>query len=247
MTQRGPKAPKDTSGRSGAIEQRANMSIQLPTLARTTVTRWINRTLLALAIAVGIGGFLETESVSANAPAASIIAALPAGEAETDIDAFWNETLTDAGYGYYTPSLVGFDQGITTGGCGYVEPQSYSSFYCQVDSTVYYSIPTIAGEIDRFGDAGWVHIMAHEWGHHVQLLTGILATQGDVMTLELQATCFAGVYVQNAVDRGLISTDAVVVMKDMLAGDASHGSREALVGSFDQGYDGDLAGCGLSI
>lgn len=223
------------------------MSLQLHTLARTTVSRWINRTLLALVVAIGIGGFLQTESVSAAAPAAAVIAALPAGDAEADIDAFWNTTLTDAGYGYYTPSLIGFDQGITTGGCGYVEPQSYSSFYCQIDSTVYYSIPTIAGEIDRFGDAGWVHIMAHEWGHHVQLLTGILAYQGDVITLELQATCFAGVYVQNAVDRGLVSSDAVVVMEDMLAGDAGHGSREALVGSFESGFQGGLEGCGLSL
>ena len=100
---------------------------------------------------------------------------------------------------------------------------------------------------ERFGDAGWVNIMAHEWGHHVQFLTGILATQGDVILLELQATCFAGVYVQNAVDRGLVSTDSLVVMEDMFAGDSGHGNRDALVGAFDSGYSGGLTNCGLTI
>ena len=54
--------------------------------------------------------------------------------------------------------------------------------------------------------------MAHEYGHHIQNLTGVLersqsgeaGPQGDQVRVELQADCYAGVWAANAVDTGYI-------------------------------------------
>lgn len=199
---------------------------------------------------MAMGLVASPAAVNAAAPAAAALPAFAAGDAEADIDAFWQAVFEDSGIAYATPSLVGFDAPITTGGCGDVAPQDYTSFYCEVDDTVYYSIPSVSSEYDRFGDAGWVHMMAHEWGHHIQLMLGIIgpdAPASDLMATELQATCLAGVYVADAAERDLVTSDAITVMLDMLAGDYDHGTREALLGAFDQGYENGLAGCGVTF
>ena len=207
--------------------------------------------IFALVVLAGVvlAGTIQGASALAIAPAASIVVALPAGEAENDIDRYWNEVFKDAGLAYNTPELVSFDEPVTTGGCGSADPADFTTFYCEFDDTVYYSVIGIAGEYERFGDAGWLHMMAHEWGHHVQLMLGIIGpgTVSDTVEVELQATCLAGDYVDDAVDRDLVSTDAVEVMRNMFAGDAAHGSRESLLNAFDGGFDGNLPNCGVTF
>ena len=223
-----------------------------PTALRKRSRKPTPRTILALAIALGVAGIgavVHSKPVSAQTPATSVVADLKAGEAEADIDAFWSAMFDDAGIAYVAPAIVGFDTPITTGGCGDADPWAYTAFYCEFDATVYYSISGVNAEYERFGDAGWVHMMAHEWGHHVQMLLGIIGpgTVSDGVSVELQATCLAGSYVRDAAARDLVSAGAIAVMEDMFAGDANHGSREALLAAFTDGHTGGPATCGVTL
>jgi uncharacterized protein len=87
-------------------------------------------------------------------------------------------------------------------------------FYCPADTTVYLDL----GFFDQLttelgaqgGDAAEAYVFAHEFGHHIQNLTGTMRkvqAQGQTtgprspaVRLELQADCYAGVWFSQAAD-----------------------------------------------
>ena len=70
----------------------------------------------------------------------------------------------------------------------------------RVDETIYYSPAAFATHRLRFGDFAPIVVMAHEWGHHVQSLLGIVPQPGNAF--ELQADCLAGAYASQPRSRG---------------------------------------------
>ncbi len=116
--------------------------------------------------------------------------------------------------GYTEPKVVIYDSGTGTG-CGYGQA-AMGPFYCPNDSTVYLDLSfwqTMESQLGASGaDFAKAYVLAHEFGHHVQTLTG--ATQkvqqaqqraggrGEAneysVALELQADCYAGVWAANA-------------------------------------------------
>ncbi len=121
--------------------------------------------------------------------------------AATSLDSYWS-TAVD---GYTQPQLVIFD-GSTNTGCGGATT-AVGPFYCPNDQTVYIDTAFYAELKSQFGATGGplaqLYVIAHEWGHHIQNITGIMdnlnlqqtGPTSDSVRLELQADCFAGAWV----------------------------------------------------
>jgi predicted metalloprotease len=119
------------------------------------------------------------------------------------LDAYWASELPELGGSYTSPQdLVLFTEGTGTG-CGNATSAT-GPFYCPPDQTIYIDTAFFGDLRTRFGSSSGplaeMYVVAHEWGHHIQNLAGILqnaqdgqtgATSNSVRT-ELQADCFAG-------------------------------------------------------
>ena len=168
-----------------------------------------------------------------------------------DIDAFWAAELGALGRDYYAAGMIPVSD-VVYSSCGQFGPYDNPAAYCPLDQAVYYSVP-LGQEIQTsVGDFAWITVLAHEWGHHVQVLLGIEPEQ--TIDRELQADCLAGAYAQRALQQGFLQegdvTEAVVMtilsgdpieMEEMA--DGAHGSSDYRVTSFMEGYFNGAATC----
>jgi hypothetical protein len=120
----------------------------------------------------------------------------------------WSAVFSGSGRQYPTPTLVLFT-GATQSGCGFARSQ-VGPFYCPEDRKLYLDLgffDELSRRLGAPGDFARAYVIAHEVGHHVQNLLGILpkihslqartdqsrANRLSVL-LELQADCLAGVW-----------------------------------------------------
>ncbi|HEX6831913.1 MAG TPA: neutral zinc metallopeptidase [Rudaea sp.] len=121
----------------------------------------------------------------------------------------WGEFFQSNGKAYQQPKLVLF-HGTVSSACGRAS-EAMGPFYCPGDRQVYLDLDFFKEMDTRFhaqGDFARAYVIAHEVGHHVQNLLGIIPRieqarrQGQAMEgasglsvrQELQADCFAGVW-----------------------------------------------------
>ena len=161
-----------------------------------------------------------------------------------DIDAFWAEEFAARGVSYYAADIVPVSDTMSTN-CGPFGPYDNPAAFCPLEDAIYYSVPLSSDVTSQVGDFAWITVLAHEWGHHVQLLMNIEPAMS--MERELQADCFAGAYAQRALLNGFLQegdvTEAVVM--NIMGGDpvemsetaqGAHGSSDYRVTAFMQGY-----------
>ena len=128
--------------------------------------------------------------------------------------------------GYQPPRVVLYEQGTNTG-CGFGQ-SAMGPFYCPSDTTIYLDLGFWRDMETQLGASGAdfarAYVIAHEFGHHVQTLTGasqqVRAAQQRAsgqaeanrysVALELQADCYAGVWAANAaaVSNGAVALES---------------------------------------
>ena len=185
-----------------------------------------------------------------------------------DVDATWTKLFQQSGKTYEPATVVLYEQGVQSA-CG-ATPSTVGPFYCPRDRKVYLDLSFMAELQQRLGangDFAQAYIIAHEIGHHVQNLLGVmddvnLAQQENPdeanelsVRVELQADCLAGIWGHSAYAQGdlLESGDleeglnaAAAVGDDRIQKQAgqgvnpesfTHGSSEQRVKWFRAGFD----------
>jgi len=144
--------------------------------------------------------------------------ALEACNALDSLNRTWQPEFERAGIAFQDP-LLEFYTGGTDSGCGDAS-SAMGPFYCPTDQGIYIDTSfydTLARELGAGGDFARYYVMAHEYGHHIQYLTGLAAQVRSAQSqnpgranelqvrMELQADCYAGVWAgknRNLIDPG---------------------------------------------
>lgn len=174
----------------------------------------------------------------------------------------WNEVIE----GYEQPRVVLF-RNATQSGCGFASSTS-GPHYCPADRTIYLD-ETFFDELKNRlggsdGDVAQAYVIAHEVGHHVQNITGLLDSGGgkeQSVRTELQADCFAGLWAFSVGKLGIFEDGEITEAIDAAeaVGDDhiqqtttgrvnpeswTHGSSAQRVQWFNTGYDtGNVERC----
>jgi uncharacterized protein len=131
----------------------------------------------------------------------------------------WDQIFRAAGQTYQKPTLVLFSDAVESA-CGFAQAAA-GPFYCGADQKLYIDLSFYRDLRQRFqapGDFAQAYVIAHEVGHHVQNLLGIMRKVQSLQSrsseleanalsvrLELQADCLAGIWANHAHrDRGIL-------------------------------------------
>jgi uncharacterized protein len=146
----------------------------------------------------------------------------PAGAADPQVDFVkailgetedvWTAWFQQQGRTYTRPKLVLYSRSISSA-CGFATAAA-GPFYCPGDQKVYLDLSffrQLSSQFGAPGDFARAYVIAHEVGHHVQDLLGIMSSASNAehrtdkvganhvsMEVELQADCYAGVWAAQA-------------------------------------------------
>lgn len=181
----------------------------------------------------------------------------------------WHAIFDRVGETYQEPRLVLFERAVSSA-CGFAQSAT-GPFYCPGDQRVYIDLAfyrELKTRFDAPGDFAQAYVIAHEVGHHVQNLIGVLPrfnqlrqrmSQREVnamsIRVELQADCFAGIWAHYTGQKGLLETgdiEEALNAARQIGDDAiqrrtqgyvvpesfNHGTSEQRMRWFTRGYEG---------
>ncbi len=136
-----------------------------------------------------------------------------------DTEDTWSRVLPEQTGSRYVPPKLSLFSGQVSSACGFASA-AVGPFYCPGDATIYVDLSFFDDLHTRFGapgDFAQAYVLAHEVGHHIQALEGVLqqvnaqrsrvssAHANDLsVRLELMADCLAGVWANQAQQTNLI-------------------------------------------
>ncbi|MDT0164953.1 neutral zinc metallopeptidase [Actinotalea sp. AC32] len=168
---------------------------------------------------VDVSGQLQGLGGTGAGQEESAVAECTAEQANTDrecrlsaaiesLDEYWAEVLPASGTEFVRPEVWAFEAATSTG-CGNATAAT-GPFYCPPDSSIYLDLGFYDTLESQFGAQGGplaeLYVTAHEYGHHIQAITGVMdradrqatGATSDSVRVELQADCYAGVWAGQA-------------------------------------------------
>lgn len=187
----------------------------------------------------------------------------------------WTAVFAKSGQTYQPPRLILYEDQVQSA-CG-VSSAASGPFYCPGDYQIYIDL-SFLNELRNMGapgDFAFAYVIAHEVGHHIQNIVGIASdvrqqqaraskAKGNALSvkMELQADCFAGVWINHTERRSAI-LEAGDIEEGMKAAEAvgddtimrragmpprrenfTHGSSQERMQWFQRGMQsGDIQSC----
>ncbi|MGE0872225.1 MAG: neutral zinc metallopeptidase [Kofleriaceae bacterium] len=177
-----------------------------------------------------------------------------------DLQETWSRQLRD-----YRPTRLTLFRHSIRSACG-TATAAVGPFYCPGDGKVYIDLEfyeQLRREFGAPGDFAQAYVIAHEVGHHIQNLRGLLGRGSvDSIETELQADCIAGAWGRDADRRGEIEVgdfDEALNAARQIGDDSiqrktqgyvqpetwTHGSADQRSAAFRRGLNGGIAACGI--
>lgn len=164
-------------------------------------------------------------------------------------DSLWSQLAPESGFDFVEPTGQVFPGEVQTG-CG-AATADVGPFYCPADSTIYIDVNFFSSLSSQYGADGGqlakMYVVAHEYGHHIQHLSGTMESadrsqtgpQSDQVRIELQADCYAGVWAHHAANT--VDDDGNAMLEPLTDQDISSAlSAASAVG--DDHIQGEVAG-----